>query len=68
MPEAAPATRQRGRLRDGGAGSFLHVTQRLHALARAEHLDVTSRRTLDEGVTQAVLLGSCLRGVHGLFV
>jgi len=45
-------------LRDGGAGGFLHVTQRLHALARAEHLDVTSRRTLDEGVTQAVLLGS----------
>ncbi len=45
-------------LRKSGAGSFLHVTQKLRALARAEQLDVTSARSVEDSVTQAVLLGS----------
>jgi CHAT domain len=45
-------------LRESGAGIFLHVTQRLRALARAEQLEVTSARSVEEGVTRAVLLGS----------
>jgi hypothetical protein len=45
-------------LRATGAGSFLHVTEKLRALARAEHIDLTTIRTVQESLAQAVLLGS----------
>jgi tetratricopeptide (TPR) repeat protein len=44
-------------LRQGGA-NFVHITQKLRTLARAEHLDLTSPRSTEQGVAQAVLLGS----------
>ncbi|MBV9011564.1 MAG: CHAT domain-containing protein [Pseudonocardiales bacterium] len=44
-------------LRQGGA-NFVHITQKLRRLARAENLDITSPRTVEQGVAQAVLLGS----------
>ena len=45
-------------LRATGAGTFLHVTQKLRALARQQHLDLTAPRGLGESLNQAMLLGS----------
>jgi hypothetical protein len=45
-------------IRDRGSATFLHVTRKLRELARDEQLDVTSPRSIEDGVAQAVLLGS----------
>jgi hypothetical protein len=41
-----------------GAANFVHTAQKLRTLARVEHLDVTSPRSVEAGVAQAVVLGS----------
>ena len=41
-----------------GRANFAHVTQKLRTLAREAHLDVTSPRSVEQGVAQAVVLGS----------
>jgi hypothetical protein len=45
-------------LRKGGAGSFLHVTRKLRALAREQGLDITTSHTVQDSITHVVLLGS----------
>jgi hypothetical protein len=45
-------------VRDRGSATFLHVTRKLLDLARDEQLDVTSPRSVEDSVAQAVLLGS----------
>ena len=45
-------------IRDRGSATFAHVTRKLRDLARDAQLDVTSPRSVEVGVAQAVLLGS----------
>jgi hypothetical protein len=45
-------------VRDRGSATFLHVTRKLRDLARDAQLDVTSSRSVEDSVAQAVLLGS----------